>query len=291
MQSAPFDDVRGHIKMTTELQPESALQQKVAGPGPAEVEVRLGLAARALAHIITDGGDNGALAQVLADIFPSATTIRRASSLDLSLGWDPLRAKTARDARFRCPAICMQLKDIAFARMTSCGPALFRRPPLGQSRLVLLMQWMTPKSASLLTAGWVSGPTVDCFCSLAVYSHTVKSLPHSSPSQTVPLRFKSASTAAIAASTSIPMRTSRICNCSGGTRPTPWQLSVGLCRAWMTPMELRGAQLHCSWASAEATTRELPSSLCTIKVPACTRCLKTTPLGHLCQHTSTYTWS
>ncbi len=64
------------MEVNTELQPEWALPQKVAGPGPAEAEVRLGPAARVLAHILTDGGDNGALAQILADIFPSATSIR-----------------------------------------------------------------------------------------------------------------------------------------------------------------------------------------------------------------------
>lgn len=60
----------------TSSKPESTLTQKVAGSGPAEVEMRLGPAARALAHSLADGRDSGPLAQMLADIFPCATTIR-----------------------------------------------------------------------------------------------------------------------------------------------------------------------------------------------------------------------
>ena len=64
------------MESTGEAQPESMLAQKVASSGPAEVEVRLGPAAGALARSFAEGGHNGALAQILADVFPFATTIR-----------------------------------------------------------------------------------------------------------------------------------------------------------------------------------------------------------------------
>ena len=72
------------MKSMAEAQPESMIAQKGAGPGLAEVEVRPGPAARALARSLADGDHNGATAQMLAEVFPSATTIRCGPLPDLA---------------------------------------------------------------------------------------------------------------------------------------------------------------------------------------------------------------
>ncbi len=107
---------------------------------------------------------------------------------------------------------------------------------------------------------------MDCFCSPAACFQTLGALPHSSRSQTAPLRFKKVSTAATAASTFAAMRTSRISISCGEMLPTLWLLFAGLCRAWGTSLKLRAAQLHCSWAYAEATTRKHSSTACSLKM-------------------------
>lgn len=99
---------------------------------------------------------------------------------------------------------------------------------------------------------------MEYFCSPAVCWWTMGSPRSSSECQGVPLRCKTVLTAAFADSTSVPMRTSQICRSYGGKLPTPWQRFVGLFQAWSTSLVLRAAQPHCSWASAEATTRERP---------------------------------